>query len=248
MKKLFMLSTLVASSVMFSQGNMVKTEETPTIEKMNILKTNVTGLLFRNFNITYERPINKWFSVTGGLNLVPKGSVPYARQFNLDESINDAKMSTTAFTLEGRFYLGKGYGKGFYLAPYYRYTNVNVSNITVNIEDQNNQNIPVNVQGKMNAHSAGLMLGTQWFLGKKKDWVLDWWIIGAHYGASRGDLQGLTNRTLNEQEQAELKKELSGLDVPLVDYSVTTNANGADVKVNGPWAGVRGGISIGYRF
>ncbi|MBT0550461.1 hypothetical protein [Riemerella anatipestifer] len=100
----------------------------------------------------------------------------------------------------------------------------------------------------MNAHSAGLMIGTQWFLGKKKDWVLDWWIIGAHYGASRGDLQGFTNRTLNEQEQAELKKELSGLDVPLVDYSVTTNANGANVKVNGPWAGVRGGISIGYRF
>ncbi|UZF07664.1 hypothetical protein D9O39_03880 [Riemerella anatipestifer] len=80
---------------MFSQENVVKTEEAPTTEKMNILKTNVTGLLFRNFNITYERSINKWFSVAGGLNLVPKGSVPYARQFNLDESINDAKMSTT---------------------------------------------------------------------------------------------------------------------------------------------------------
>ncbi|MRM83331.1 DUF3575 domain-containing protein [Riemerella anatipestifer] len=249
MKKLFMLSTLVASSVMFSQENVVKTEEVPTIEKMNILKTNVTGLLFRNFNITYERPINKWFSVSGGLNLVPKGNIPYSKQFKLDESINEAKLSTTAFTLEGRFYLGKGYGKGFYLAPYYRYTNVSIGDITVNIEDQNKQNIPVNVQGKVNAHSAGLMIGTQWFLGKKKDWVLDWWIVGAHYGASKGDLQGTTvNKTLNEQEQKGLEKELNDLKVPLIDYSVTTNANGANVKVSGPWAGVRSGFSIGYRF
>jgi hypothetical protein len=92
------------------------------------------------------------------------------------------------------------------------------------------------------------MIGAQWFLGESKNWVLDWWIIGAHYGASKGDFNAKTSRTLNAIEQQELKKQLEDLDIPLVDYTVTVNSNGAAMKVDGPWAGLRTGLSFGYRF
>jgi hypothetical protein len=47
---------------------------------------------------------------------------------------------------------------------------------------------------------------------------------------------------------AGLKKEIENLDIPFVKYTVETDANGARIKVDGPWAGFRSGLSLGYRF
>ncbi|MEC5395109.1 DUF3575 domain-containing protein [Bergeyella sp. RCAD1439] len=245
-KTIFVLSVLGLYSNLHSQQTEPIEKKN---EKLNILKSNVTGLLaYRNLNVTYERALKSWFSVTGGVNFIPKGSTPQARHLkDLEFDYNQVKLSGFAFTLESRFYLGKGYGKGFYLAPYYRYSNFNLSEITLDIEE-NNESFPVNIHGSTNANSVGLMIGSQWFLGANKNWVLDWWILGAHYGSAKGNMTAkTTNRTLTEEEQAQLKNEIQSKDLPL-EYTITTNPNGAVFSLYGPWLGIRGGLSVGYRF
>lgn len=219
-------------------------------QQKNIVKTNVTAYAFRNINLTYERAITKWFSVSVGYANMGKGDIPMKGLIPADskDDFKDIQVANSSFTLETRFYLGKeGFGKGFYIAPYYRNTSFKVDNFTYEY-DTNGQIIPVKISGNAKANSGGLLLGAQWFLGNKKNWVLDWWIVGAHYGSGKGDLRGNSSRALTADEQAVLKSELEDLDIPLVKYTTKVDANGANIYLDGPWAGLRSGLSFGYRF
>lgn len=223
-------------------------------EKKNIIKTNVTAFAFRNVNLSYERAIKKWLSINVGMGVVPSGGVPFLKSFigDEDQQFTDLNVGLTNITIEPRFYLGQGYGKGFYFAPYYRYSSLNANDFVYNYkyEDPNGnvQEIPLDVSGKTSANSAGLMVGAQFFLGKNDSWVLDWWIAGAHYGSGKGDFVAKSRFALNQDQQNQLQNDINNLDVPVIDYTVTTNTNGANVNVDGPWAGLRTGLSVGYRF
>lgn len=219
----------------------------------NIVKTNVTAYAFRNINLSYERAIKKWLSVNVGFGTMPEGNVPFLDKFlTEDDEFSDIQVGLTNFTIEPRFYLGEGYGKGFYFAPYYRHSSFKASNFIYTYEYEDNggnfHEIPLNVTGKATGNSVGLMIGTQFFLGKKDNWVLDLWIVGAHYGGGKGDFDGKSNRALSADEQAAIKKDIEELDLPVVEYTVETNSNGAKIKLDGPWAGLRSGLSFGYRF
>ena len=216
-------------------------------DKMNIVKTNVTAYAFRNVNLTYERIINQKFSVAIGFGSMGKGSVPFSNSYIKDTELSNVEVSLTNFTIEPRIYLGRGYGHGFYLAPYYRYSSFNADNIVLT-GNYGMGDVPLKISGKASGNSAGLMVGAQWFLGKSDNWVLDFWMAGGHYGKGNGDFRGTSNRTLSPAEQQELKKKIDGLDIPFVKYTSTTDANGANILVDGPWAGVRSGLSVGYRF
>lgn len=229
-------------------------------EKKNIVKSNVTAYAFRNINLTYERSFSKMFSANVAFSAIPDGEVPFLKSFLSDEDYNELgllNLSSFTFTLEPRIYLGKGYGKGFYLAPYYRNSSFRAENFIYNFSvdeyldaegNYNLQEIPLNTAGKLKANSFGLMIGTQVFLNKSGSFIMDLWIIGGHYGRSTGHFDFVSNRTLTTEEQLALKEDLENLDIPVLDYEVTTTAKGAHVKVNGPWAGVRSGVSLGYRF
>ena len=223
-------------------------------QKMNIIKSNLTAYAFRNVNISYERAIKKWLSINVGFGTVPSGNVPFLKNFvtDGDQQFSNINVGLTNFTIEPRFYLGEGYGKGFYFAPYYRYTSFKADNFIYNYEYQDNAGnyteIPLDVSGKATANSVGLMMGVQFFLGKQDNWILDFWILGGHYGSGKGDFIGKSPFTLNADQQNQLQKDLIDLNIPVVKYEVSTNANGAQIKLDGPWAGLRSGLSFGYRF
>lgn len=169
-----------------------------------------------------------------------------------DSEFSNIKVGLTNFTIEPRFYLGQGYGKGFYFAPYYRYSNFKADNFIYNFEYDdglgNRTEIPLDVSGKANANSAGLMMGVQFFLGKMDNWILDLWIAGGHYGSAKGDFVGKSKSVLTLDQQKQLADDLNSLEIPVVDYKVSANANGAQITLDGPWAGLRSGLSFGYRF
>lgn len=226
----------------------------PPSEKMNIIKTNVTAYAFRNINLTYERVINRWFSVSMGFGAMPEGKVPFINSFLNDEDekrFQNFEAKSFNFTIEPRFYLGAGYGKGFYVAPYYRY-----SKITSNTFDfyydytfsGTNFQIPLKGFGNANGNSGGVMVGAQFFLTRSRSLVLDLWIAGAHNGAGKGDFTMTSDIPLTPDMQAELKRQIEDLDIPYVNYTVETNTNGARVIIDGPWIGFRTGLSLGYRF
>ena len=68
------------------------------------------------------------------------------------------------------------------------------------------------------------------------------------YGGGSGDFSARSPYSLTQEQQNQLKRELEELDIPMVKYSVTTNPNGADVAMDGPWAGLRSGLSLGFKF
>jgi hypothetical protein len=208
------------------------------VRGMNIIKANLTGLLFRSYGGQFERVINRRISVGLSYRNMPEGPIPFRNavinqvadgdQETIDQ-INSLRIKSMAITPEVRFYLGKkGFGNGFYLAPFYRYATHEASNISVDYQGTGGAN-QIDMSGKQI--------------------VLDWWILGPHYGGGNGDLRGVSSTPLTPSEQADLQNELENLAYPFgVKATVSVNANGATVQMKGPVAGVRAGIMLGFRF
>jgi hypothetical protein len=75
---------------------------------------------------------------------------------------------------------------------------------------------------------------------------MDFRILGPHYGRSNLSLVG--KKTLTPEEQETLREELDGIGGDVIDVETEVNGEGASAKAKGPWAGIRVGLSIGYRF
>ncbi len=222
----------------------------------NILKANLTGLLLRSYGGQYERVLNRTISVAVSYRFMPSGDVPFENVIinnspDIDpDRIDQMKLSSTAITPEVRFYFGsKRFGRGFYLAPFYRYASHEALDIPIDYKSSavGSEIVDLLGKGKLKSNTGGLLVGAQWNLGKSL--VLDWWIIGPHFGKGDGNITAISSRTLTEAEQADLKETLETNDLPLgITSTVTVNANGFDMKLSGPIAGVRAGVQLGFRF
>lgn len=216
----------------------------------NALKWNIGSLLVNNWNFTYERSLTKHFSLSLSYRYMPKGSVPFQSQLedaleSEDIDFGRFEVGNTAWTVAGRVYLGVGRMKGFYLEPYLRFANFDLTAPVVYSSTVGNKN--ADFIGNVKSTSPGLMLGWQFQIATKI--VLDLQIIGGHYGSSKGDLVFNATTPLTTQEQDALRQNLSEIDASPFKFTYTVNASGAQIKTDGPWAGIRGAnIGIGIRF
>lgn len=223
----------------------------------NIIKVNVLALPLKNLSVQYEKPLSPRVSVALGVRYMPTVALPFKSLLmnsftdgdeDAKDIINKSRLGNFAITPEVRFYLGQGYGQGFYIAPYYRFVRFTTNTVTVNYND-NAVNAPkrsVNLGGDVHAHTGGIQLGAQWFLSHRI--VLDWWILGAHYGSGAGSFTGVPSTPFTPGEQADVKKVIEDVDLPLVDKTVSVSANKVLVNVSGPFGGLRAGFCIGVRF
>lgn len=258
MKKHLYLLLLAVITCQFSFAQ--STEEPPSESyDKNVFKVNLTGLPLRNFGFQYERMLSRKSSFNLGLRFMPKGSIPMLSSFEttIDDptaysTLSAASINGFAITPEFRVYLGKKGGpRGFYLAPFARYTTFDASLPTVEFTyevTENNQTFTetrtIDMSGSLSGITGGLMLGSQWRLGKSV--YLDWWIIGGSFGKSSGELIGVSQLSVDEQDG--LREELQTLDIPFVDYTVEVNSSGAKLNFDGPFASLRGGLSLGIKF
>lgn len=112
--------------------------------------------------------------------------------------------------------------------------------------------------GDLTTNSFGAGFGVQWFLGKKKNIVLDWNILGAHYGKGMLNLSGTftSKNELSENQKKKLEKFMSDhlqevQKGQVKDVNVEVNAKDKKVSVKDmstPWAWLRTSLSIGIRF
>lgn len=220
----------------------------------NTIKVNLSSIVVKNYHFTYERKLSKRTSLSLGVRFMPFGNVPFQSQIEKivddpDVNIGGYQMGNTAITPEFRIYMSRKGQRGFYIAPYGRYASFKMAvpisyystsgGVTVKKEAQ--------FEGKITSISGGLMFGMQYPLGKRL--VLDIWLVGGHYGSSSGDLNAIMTPPLNAQEQANLKQQLDEIDPKPFRFTNTVSANGAQIRSDGPWAGVRGlGINLGFRF
>lgn len=221
----------------------------------HLVKWNVAALALKNYSFQYERAIGRKTSLALGLRFMPKSSMPFSTLLKngIDddqtwESIKDFKTGNFSITPEFRYYFGESVFQGFYVAPFVRYARYN-ADLPFNYEYQQNG---TSIKGKMDfsggvdTFTGGVLIGAQWSLSKSIS--LDLWIIGPNYGFASGNIAG--KKTLNSMEQDELRKALNDdfSDLPLVKTKSTVDSNGAKIDFDGPWAGLRSGLSIGYRF
>lgn len=248
-------SLLLALTLLLCSTATVNAQETSDVaEGKNLVKWNVAALALKNYSFQFERAVGKKVSVAVGVRFAPKSDMPIKSKLEdlIDDEdvwndIKDFKTGNFAITPEVRFYMGKGVFRGFYVAPFARYATYSVEG-PFNFEIEfagttRSETMPLS--GDITALTGGVLFGAQWKLSKLV--YLDWWILGPNYGTSSGTISG--KKTLNSQEQEALREELANLeDLPLVKTKYTVDGEGAKVDFDGPWAGLRAGLNIGFRF
>ncbi len=247
---------LILLGVCFSATALAQTGINPdTRVKNNLVKFNLTAPILKNYALQYERVINKRISVALSGRVMPASTIPLKKLIRdevirdnnelVTDILNQVQFSNFAITPELRIYLGrKGYGQGFYIAPYYRFAKYKMHETTLSHEAD--QTYSVRVSGDLTGHTGGLLLGSQWNLGKNLS--LDLWIAGPGIGGANGHIVGVANQTLPAEARDELKAYLEDIDVPFATEKVSVNANGARMDLTGSWAGVRTGILLAFRF
>jgi len=222
----------------------------------NFIKFNLTSALIKNFSLQYERVLSRNFTTAISFKMMPESNLPFTDLIISLSDVDDPEaedvienLHTSNFTVtpEVRFYTGKKkYGRGFYFSLFYRYGRFDIKGADVSFEDDAGDDIELNISGNVSSHTGGLMIGAQWGLGEHM--CLDWWILGPHFGVSSGDITGLSSVPLSEEEQQEVEDELNDIDIPMFSQTVNVTSDKTTMSFNGPWGGLRMGLSIGIRF
>jgi hypothetical protein len=228
----------------------------------NIIKGNLTSFALKNYHLSYERSLNHFMSVTASYRYMPKSSLPLqsiAEKYIDNSAINFDlfQIGNNALTFESRFYLGLQKMSGFYIAPYVRFADFDLS-VPVEYTYTPDQTVgaiignkPITktagLNGNIKSNSYGAYIGLQKQLLTKL--VIDIWFIGGHYGNSNGNLSFVAPEKLPTQAVDALQKTLDDTKLNPFELKSKVDQNGATADMKGPWAGFRGlGISLGLRF
>lgn len=220
----------------------------------NLFKVNLTALPLKTYSVVYERAIGKKTSLGLGFRYYPEDKLPFLDKIesaiddeDTNKQLRNFKMSNYAITPEIKFYFGKDVFRGFYVAPFARYA-VYSGSLPFEFEGETTEQT-IQLNGDIKTITGGLLFGAQWKLSKRI--YLDWFILGPHYGSSKGSITGPTDQ-LSVEDRNHLRDELQDAfqdaDIPLVDITTEVNDQKASVNFTGPWAGIRAGISLGIRF
>jgi len=222
----------------------------------NMIKLNLPGVAINTYSIQYARVLTRNFSFALAYRTMPNGKLPLKDKIidkanitdpDVINTMNNLEMSNTAITPEFRFYLSKrGRGRGFYIAPFYRYSKYTVKNMQFTIEDSPGNERTIGLGGSLTSNTGGLLFGAQWRIAKVV--CLDFWFIGPHYGNGNGSIAGTSSIPLSTNEQNDIRDQLDNIDIPLTDKTITVNSSGATMTLKGPWAGIRTGLCLGIRF
>jgi hypothetical protein len=243
---------LTAGTSVFAQEKMA---ESITPLGKTIIKVNLTSLVFKNASLQIERVTSPKTSFALGVSYMPETGLPFAsslsEQFgdNADaqRAIETTRLRSFTITPEYRFYLSGHAPTGFYIAPFARYQNLYFQQEYSFTASSGKVHNPV-IGGTINNIGGGILLGTQFKLGSKV--TLDWWIAGPIYGTSSGNLSGTDDMSdLSAEDRANLEGDIEGVDIPLTKIDATVGNNRIDVKLDGPYAGLRAfGLALGIRF
>lgn len=237
---------LAFSAPVFSQTD---SSASSLFQSKHFFKVNLAGI---SINGQYEWAFTKRLSVAIGYRAIPQGKMPFRKLIpttdpTTRESLDKLIFSSSSFTPEIRFYTGKkGFGQGFYLSPFYKKAQYNAKGLGIDYIKDNGEMGTMNMTGSIKGETWGLLLGAQWALGKH--FCLDWQILGPHLGKSTGGIYGVSTIPLTLSEQADLRQSLQDINIPFTDESVFVDANKSNLELRGPWAGLRAGVSLGFRF
>lgn len=237
------------------------TGDAPLFVPKQVIKINLTQLALTNISMQYEIGFHKNFSAALGASYLINRGIPsqiYTPSSNA-EGYQLPKFGGWSVTPEIRFYPGKKVEHqaphGFYLAPYFRYSKYSLQSTyldSVGTGESNTYDVKASYAG----FTGGLMIGSQWLIGKH--FSIDWWILGAGAGKANFKIESTsTDGSLNmsPQEQENLKNDIRDNVGELGSFgngelTVETTSNSAKATVKGiPMTSIRGfGLTLGFTF
>jgi hypothetical protein len=256
------MKRIISISLLFILTNQIHAQS--LIGGDHILKTNLSADALQNYNLTFEKSLNHFMSISVGYSTMPKRDIPFkalAKQFIDNPNINfdNFKVANNNITIESRFYLGLQKMSGFYIAPYARFGNMEVD-VPVNYSYTTQPSIVNGItfpstkvstsallNGTIRSQSVGAYFGMQFQLLTKL--VLDLWVIGGHYGTSNGKLQADLPAGTPSIALTALKSTIDQTNANPFHLTTIVSGNSIITNTDGPWAGLRGaGITLGLRF
>lgn len=262
MKKALLISVVLFSFLMIDVNAQDIPENSNNSQNLDLgknntlIKVNLTSIPFKNYSFQLERTLSKTISLSVAYRIMPTGHLPFTSQiinlgqFEDQDEINiieNMNVGNFAITPEIRFYLGKGYGQGFYISVFFRHMELELNNISIDFEGENGGENTIDLTGDVKTNTAGILMGAQWSIGKH--FCVDWWILGAHYGVGLGNINAVSDQLqLSQSEQDDIEQQLNDIDIPFSDATVDVAADRVSLKIDGPWAGIRAGLSFGFKF
>lgn len=237
-------------------------DDAPVSSSKNIIKINLSQLAITNLSLQYERAFHKNFSAALGVSYLLPRQIP--SQIFTPSSNGSGyqlpKFGGWSVTPEIRFYPGKKVKHtaphGFYLAPYFRYSKYSLNSSYVNVDSLTGVHQNYNVKASYSGFTGGLMIGSQWLIGKH--FSIDWWILGGGYGKAKFKINAVStdgNIYMSPQEQEDLKNDIRDNTNELGSFgngevSVETTPNSATATVTGlSMISLRGfGLTLGFTF
>ena len=252
-KKILVMACLISVYTLQVNAQRSNSSDYDPKARPNIVKLNISSLVYKNISLQYERVLGEKISVACGIRFMPKGSLPFSDGINTLASSDSTKASdwkagSFALTPEFRFY-PKHAGKGFYLAPYLRYRNVSLD-LPVDYTDDNGVRQHIDAKGSFSSIIGGLMIGSQFNFGKMI--TLDWYIIGFQYGSNHGSLTINTSQALSANDQNDIRNTLEDIRTSAnvfkkMNYTVASNGGSISGTFNS--FGIRGfGLNLGFKF
>jgi len=229
--------------------------QVPAIVGQNIFKWNVSAVAISHYSFQYERVLGLNRSYAIGFGFSPEVSLPFKKdllkEFGDNEdarsAIESTKFTKITVTPEFRFYINKNAPKGFYIAPFVRYTHMSIKQTYPFITINGVQHY-VDMKGKFDGVGAGTLIGTQWTLGEVV--TLDLWIAGPFIGYMNANFHGTDDMSdMTLADKGELKVDIESTDLPFWTVEATIGNNTVDAKLKGPFVGLRlAGFCVGFRF
>ena len=189
------------------------------LDGRTIVKTDPLSDVVGKLNLQVERLLAHGVSAQLGLYFTPEGATGTqsgAFHFQSYALSNSAILSPEqpryiAISPQIRWYLNGGLGHGFYIQAHYRLqrselTHQHLHSLYEQVGNER-QYISVDYDGQATTHSYGLSIGAQWLFGRRKNIVLDWHILGAGRGYTRGSFSGTYTPAVSHAEVKEAVQE-----------------------------------------
>ncbi|MBC7696296.1 MAG: DUF3575 domain-containing protein [Burkholderiales bacterium] len=250
------------SPLLVKKKSLFMKDDAPASSPKHVIKLNLTQLALTNISMQYEFAFHKNFSAALGASYLIKREIPsqfFAPSTN-GEGYQLPKFGGYSITPEIRFYPGKKVKHkaphGFYLAPYFRYSKYSFTTLYVDRDSVSGKQNIYNVKAAYSGFTAGLMIGSQWIIGKH--FSIDWWILGGGYGKAKFMINSESadgSLNMSPQEQENLKNDIRTNIGELGSFgsgevTVETTSNSATATVKGlPMTSIRGfGLVLGFAF
>lgn len=262
MKKYFLA---IIASVFIINANAQQVERKVSKRKVkeyvypsNIIKLNLTGLIFKTVGIQYEYKLANNLSLGLGVTYRPKSNfllyesygqnpTTYGMSLETGYMFSTANYGRFAFTPELRYYFKKKAPKGLYLAPFLKYQRESTAFDFKYTES--NTIVSTNKIGKGlltdTRMGVGLLFGYQ--VVKTNKLAIDFWFLGPWFGQSTSKLNSKINMTnVTAADQSILA---SSMEPFYYNQGIKWDGNGINTTYKKYGGGVRMlGINIGYNF